>query len=392
MIAPTPFFEDRGCHVQIYEEARALQKLGHKIIITTYPLGRDHGGLDIRRSVAVPFLKRIKAGPSWVKPFILDPLLFFSALRAALRERPDIIHGHLHEGCLIGWPISRILRRPLVFDLQGSLTGEIASHGFAKRSGVLYWVFHVIEGLVNRLPQAIVTQSTQMVDDLTRNFSIPRNNIMLNYDGVDTEIFAPRSKDGELIRRLGLPQGKRIVVYLGLMNRYQGVDLLLEAIRELDSDSNLHFLIMGGPDSDKYARQAELFGIKSATTFTGFIPYDQAPRYLALGDVAVSLKHDDTEANGKLYNYLAMALPVVASPSQVNREILGSLGIFCSDYEVDGVAGVLKEVAALSGQELKELGMRGREFVSDKYSWDANAKRLEGLYFKIDNERINSKK
>ena len=51
MLAPTPFFADRGCHVRIYEEARALQALGHRVTICTYHNGRDLPGFDIRRIV-----------------------------------------------------------------------------------------------------------------------------------------------------------------------------------------------------------------------------------------------------------------------------------------------------------------------------------------------------
>ena len=47
VIAPTPFFADRGCHIRIYEEARALIKKGHKIDIYTYHNGRDIKGLNI---------------------------------------------------------------------------------------------------------------------------------------------------------------------------------------------------------------------------------------------------------------------------------------------------------------------------------------------------------
>ncbi|GAH30553.1 unnamed protein product [marine sediment metagenome] len=41
VIAPTPFFADRGCHIRILEEIRALQKLGNKVTLYTYGLGRD---------------------------------------------------------------------------------------------------------------------------------------------------------------------------------------------------------------------------------------------------------------------------------------------------------------------------------------------------------------
>ena len=43
MIAPTPYFSDRGCHVRIYEEAKALKARSHEVVIVTYHLGRDVG-------------------------------------------------------------------------------------------------------------------------------------------------------------------------------------------------------------------------------------------------------------------------------------------------------------------------------------------------------------
>ena len=54
VVAPTPFFSDRGTHIRILEEARALEKLGHKITIATYHIGRDidteiQTTIDVRR-------------------------------------------------------------------------------------------------------------------------------------------------------------------------------------------------------------------------------------------------------------------------------------------------------------------------------------------------------
>lgn len=137
MLAPTSFFGDYGCHVRILEETLALQKLGHQIRIVTYPLGRDLPGLDIRRTVPLPWHANYEVGSSPHK-FILDALLASRAIRSAAEFRPDLIHAHLHDGALIGGLVATMMRVPLVFDFQGSLTGEMIDHHFLDTRGPLY--------------------------------------------------------------------------------------------------------------------------------------------------------------------------------------------------------------------------------------------------------------
>ena len=74
MIAPTPYFSDRGCHVRIYEEARALRAIGHDVRIVTYHIGRDMEDISTERIVKIPWYKKLSAGPSWHKLY-LDLLL-----------------------------------------------------------------------------------------------------------------------------------------------------------------------------------------------------------------------------------------------------------------------------------------------------------------------------
>ncbi|MBP1729182.1 MAG: glycosyltransferase, YqgM-like family, partial [Deltaproteobacteria bacterium] len=82
MLAPTPFFADRGCHVRILEEARILAALGQRVEIVTYHIGRDLPGIITRRIPAIPWYRKLEAGPSWHKPY-LDILLFCKALSVA---------------------------------------------------------------------------------------------------------------------------------------------------------------------------------------------------------------------------------------------------------------------------------------------------------------------
>jgi glycosyltransferase involved in cell wall biosynthesis len=379
MIAPTPFFADRGCHVQIYEEIRHLQRLGHTIALCTYHNGRDMPGVDTRRIANVPWYRKQEAGPS-VHKFYLDALLLAKSLAVAREFRPDVIHGHLHEGCVLGYAVSRVLGKPLLFDLQGSLTGELREHCWLRPGRLPFSVFHAAERLVNSLADAIITQSSQMAEQATQEFGVPSERIFLSMDGVDTDAFRPGIDSGDLRRRLAIPEGRRIVVFVGLLNRYQGVDHLLEAIPAVvRAVPDSHFLIMGFPNVEHYRTMAQSLGVEGQVTFTGRADYAQLPNYLALGEIAMAPKIAVTEADGKIYNYMAMGLPVVAFERSVSRQILGDLGVYAPLGDAAGLARAVVHVLAdgnLRGRLSRQLR---RKAVAD-YSWLAVAQRISAVY------------
>jgi hypothetical protein len=92
MIAPTPFFADRGCHVKILEEVRALSRRNITVKVVTYHIGRDIKGVDTERIVRMPWYKKLEAGPS-IHKYYLDLILAAKAIKVAIKFKPDIIHA-----------------------------------------------------------------------------------------------------------------------------------------------------------------------------------------------------------------------------------------------------------------------------------------------------------
>jgi glycosyltransferase involved in cell wall biosynthesis len=375
MIAPTPFFADRGGHVRIYEEARALQAMGHRVEICTYHLGDERPGITTHRTPRVPWYNKLTAGPSWHK-FYIDLLLLFKTWAVARRFRPDVLHGHLHEGAAIGWAVGRLLGLPVVGDFQGSLSGELKAHEFIPSHGWLYRFVAHNENWIDRLPQVAVASCTDVAQELEERFGV--RDVVPALDGVDTDMFHPEVEVDDL--RALVPPGRRAVVYLGLLTAYQGVDHLLEAIpRVLDRVPDAYFLVMGYPDEERYRQRARDLGADAHVRFPGRIDYDQAPRYLALGQVAVGPKLAETESNGKLYNYMACALPTVAFDTPPSREILGDLGIYAPPGDVnalaDAIAGLLEDP-----EGSRQRGIRLRQRVQDHFSWQNTARQLTRAY------------
>jgi glycosyltransferase involved in cell wall biosynthesis len=377
MIAPTPYFADRGCHVRIYEEARALSKLGHEVCIVTYHLGRDMPGVRVVRIPGIPWYNKLEAGPSWHKPY-LDILLLWRSLREAISFRPHLIHAHLHEGALIGSILKRLLRIPLLFDYQGSLTGESLNHGFLSSTSLLVKLFKSLERFIDRRADHIITSSDKGRQELTYEWGIVPGKVTNLTDGVDTEIFRPYSPN-EIRRELAIPESAKLVVYLGLFNGYQGVDLLLNAISLVKAkDPGIHFLLMGFPEKE-YQRKACDMGVDDVITFTGRVPYDRAPYYLSAGDLAVSPKLALTEANGKLFNYIACGLPTVVFDSQVNREILGDDGVYVEHGNTLLLAETI--ISTIHDREFMSLlSGRVRDRAIKVHSWDSRSIQLESLY------------
>lgn len=381
MIAPTPYFSDRGCHVRIFEEARALRSRGHEVRIVTYHLGRDVGGIPVTRIPRIPWYRKTEAGPSWHKPY-LDVLLFFTALREARRFRPDILHAHLHEGAFIGAFLKPLTRVPLLFDCQGSLCGELLDHGFVRRGGFLHQGFAMLERWIVRKADFIVTSSTPTATTLARELPGISAKLAPLPDGVDVEMFRPLPRDAALRERYGIPTDRRVVVYLGAMTEYQGVGLLLDALAGLAARrDDVHALLMGYPE-EGYRRRAAELGLTGRVTFTGRIDYADAPRHLALGDIAVSPKLSATEANGKLLNYLACGLPCVVFDTPVNRELLGDVGVYAAYGDAGALTRRLEEL--LDGPErLAELAARSRDHALSNHAWSQRIEVLEKAYAKM---------
>ena len=197
MVAPTPFFADRGCHVRILGQAKALINLGHQVTLCTYYLGRDVDGIPTERTLVVPWYHKLSAGPSWHKIYI-DVLLLWKVLVACRKYRPDIIHAHLHEGIVVGKMASLLFGVPLVADIQGSLTDELLAHKFIPNLRWLIGLVRWIEKRISRMPTHLIVSSSHTAQMCIDVYGIAGSRVSSLMDGVDLEVFAPRERDAVL--------------------------------------------------------------------------------------------------------------------------------------------------------------------------------------------------
>ncbi len=378
MIAPVPFFNDRGCSVRIYEEAMALQRRGHIVKIISYHLGADMPGLDIVRIPNIPWYQKIEAGPSWHR-FYLDALVLVKALTTQRRFKASVVHGHLHEGCLIGWVVAHLFGVPLVFDYQGSMTEEIDHYDFISNKGLMHRVFATTEWLINRLPERILVSGGSSSRALAKSGVAP-DKISSLLDGVGKPV-ATSGATGETLRQeLSIPEDARVIAYAGSLSAVENIDgMLAAATLVVAREPRAFFLIAGHPNVDEHRAHALSLGIARHVLFLGRIPYLEVPKYLALAELTVSTKLE-VEANAKLYTYMQASKPVVAFDHPVNREALGDLGYYPRAATPEAFAETILASLALPLEERHKRGEELLERVTKHFSWDARTLDLEDTY------------
>ena len=183
---------------------------------------------------------------------------------------------------------------------------------------------------------------------------------------------------------------KSVIIFVGVLTEYQGIDLLLETVPYVvQKVPESKFLIVGYPNEQHYRQTARDLGVEAWVHFTGKISYEDVPRYLSLADIAVSPKLSATEANLKLFTYMAMGLPTVVFDNPINREILGDVGVYAEMVNSKAMADAL--IRVLTDKEwAKKVGLLSRQKAADEYSLSLVGKRLGDIYNSIGNGQNGS--
>lgn len=387
VVAPTPFFSDRGTHIRILEEALALESRGHEVKIATYHIGSDlpeslDTTIDIRRIRRLLFwYKKLEAGPDWQK-ILLDIMLIRKSFYLARTWKPDIIHGHLHEGALIGWVVTKCLfwrRMKLVADFHGSLTREMVSHAYLRAVG-LQRLFALVERWIDNLGDRAVASSWDNAEEISSIRT--KNPVVPIIDGTRLSMFSGATDRGALRQRYGIPDDKVLIAYTGALIPNKGIELFLEAVPLVCAKHpEAHFLIAGFP-LDQIGEYLEKDVFQTHATVVSPLPYFRLPEILMMSDIGVDPKEATTkQASGKMLNYMGAGLPIACFDTQNNREYLGDGGSYATSGTPEALAEAIGRL--IRDPELRRAkGAVGRERAA-MFSWEKSAEELEKIYLEL---------
>lgn len=169
-------------------------------------------------------------------------------------------------------------------------------------------------------------------------------------NGVDTSRFHPDISGAQARADLGI-EGKVVIGFAGSLKPWHGVDLLIKAFSRLATPNCVLLIVGDGPQRTALEAQARALPGAEQILFTGAMAHDRVPKYLAAMDIAVAPFRpvDDFYFSPlKLFEYLAMGKPVVASNVGQISELVrhGENGLLTAPGSVDALVAALDRLIA----------------------------------------------
>jgi glycosyltransferase involved in cell wall biosynthesis len=238
------------------------------------------------------------------------------------------------------------------------------------------------ERRVWRRAPAYVTITRALADDLAARYG-PRPNVFVIPDGASLDVEADGGSDAAGIGSSDRPPQSTVVGYAGHLYPWKGVDVLVRALALVP---RLGGLIVGGhPGEDDRARLDTLIGqlgLRDRVRITGLVPFRDVRAHLGAASILVlpnsaSVISERYTSPLKLFEYLTLGRPIVASNLRSIREVLTDerTALLVPPDNPAALASALDRLD--SDRELAASLGRAARALASEYTWDKRARRLE---------------
>jgi len=318
-------------------------------------------------------IQAVKGG--WLRPTFLSRVA--RAYARLLRQYRQVDR---YDVLVVGYPgqydvflayfLSRLRRKPLVWDVLNSMYLIAVERGLARRHPFTAGLIRFLEHIACRLPDKLILDSAEFVAWFQKTHGVSSRQFRLVPIGADDQIFR------QVIQEMGTPQpsgdGIFRVLYYGTYIPNHGIEIIVEAARLLQNDATIRFELVGdGPEREKAVNLTIGYGLKNII-FTDWLDKTEltlkiASSNICLGTFGATLQAALTN-NNKIYEGFAMLKPVISGASPAMPEALkhGEHLYLCERGNPQALAEAIRTLK--SDPDLcRRLGQNGYRIFYDKF-------------------------
>lgn len=378
--------------VHIRSITAALRELGFRVDILSLP-GADPEAPDAPVSAQPQGLvSRLLSAlasraPEWL--FELSELLYnlvaWWRLRARLqRDDPAWIYERYSLFLFAGVWLARRRGVPIVLEVNDSAVmprvRPLLMRALAQR--IEKWVFNHCDGLVF-VSSAFRDQVLAAHGSLSRTIISPNAADISRFDPARTDRHATR-------RRLGIDD-KLVCGYLGAFIEWHGIHRFIdEAAPQLVERADIALLLVGdGKTRAQVEASLQYHGVADHAVLTGAVPHDQVPELLAAMDISVLPDSNTYGSPMKLFELMAMGVPVVAPDYGPVAEVIED-GVTGWLFPRGNIQRCLEILLALTPAQIRQVGDQARQYILAHRQWRNNAMQLVDLFRQVEADRMRS--
>jgi glycosyltransferase involved in cell wall biosynthesis len=392
VLAPHPFFQARGTPLAVKTVLEFLSARGHHVDVLTFHEGEDVQIANTRiHRIARPFwIRNIRPGFS-TKKVICDAFMFAKCLRMMRNQRYDLIHA-VEESAFIAAAMQRLNGIPYVYDMDSSLAEQLV-----EAYPALHFAFPTLrrfEALAVRQSLGVLTVCAALEDVAhghapDKTVGRVEDTTLLPSDAT----YSGNGQSADPLFALGVDTQSHVAMYVGNLERYQGIGLLLDGFQHaLKLVPSAHLVIVGGlaNDIEFYRRRAQQLGIAAQVHFLGPRPITALDALLKRADVLVSPRLKGLNTPMKIYSYLDSGTAVLATRLRTHTQVLDDRTAYLVAPDPEalgaGLAHLLRDPALRN-----RLATEAKAYVQQEFTPEAAQRKLDSFYTMMERKAAGAR-
>lgn len=366
LIAPHPFYQERGTPIAVDLLCRVLSAMNVSIDIATFHEGNDRNypNVIIHRISSRSWLKSIGPGFS-IKKVICDVFLFFQVKNLIKLNNYDLIHA-VEEAAFIALYYHWRRGIPFVYDMDSSMASQLIEK--------MPWLtpikpfFTYMEAKPIKQAIHVMPMCQQMVEQ-AENIGAQSITLLKDVSLVDAQE-SPSEDCIDLRQHYSIDSP--ILMYIGNLEHYQGIDLLLNSFSlALKQNSGVNLVIIGGNEKHitHYRRQCESLNISDNVIFTGPMQIGLLNSLMSQANFLVSPRTKGGNTPMKIYTYMDSNRAILATNLDTHTQVLSEESAFLCEPNKESMAqGILALLK--NKQRTLEVAKRAKEQVRREHSFE----------------------
>ncbi len=353
-----PVFDARIFHKQ----SKSLANIGYDVtLIAQHSLSETVDGVKI--------VDLRKPKNRFDRMFLLTSKIFLTALK----QKAHVYHFHDPELIPVGLLLKLLTSAKVIYDVH---------EDYSKAILTKHWIPQLLRKSISKAICIIERFSAIFLDYIitVENISTPfpkyKTDWVNNYPILDL------SKGKKLSE---FKKNNYNIIYTGNITRTRGIVETVKSLGYIDETFNVRLVLIGKftDTSEEFVRSLKEF---SKVDFIGWISHELVYDYLSKADIGIAMLHpvpNYISAKAvKLFEYMSVGLPIVASDFPLWKNILADCGITVDPTNPERIGKAIQYL--LERPELREeMSNNGYKMAHEKYNWNEESKKLFRIYNKI---------